>query len=263
MAAQPSPKDAIAFTSEAAGLDPTALTGALATVWFATTAAHRCTADAEDVARQELATAQESAPTGAPTLAEAPALPADALAALHTAAQVAHDHAAVADTAAQEARDVVTALELQVAELSGIAPLPPPPGPPAAPQTPPLVTAVDPVEASTIASLHTHAAGIHNIWSLVPVTLDVHSTQYSCWCDLVMLMLQRFTLDDHVTIDTTSATPSWLRMDNVMRLWLLGSLSVDLQATVRERGSTARQVWLAIEDQFLGNRKARTLYLNR
>jgi hypothetical protein len=218
--------------SEAAGLDPTALIAALATVRSAA---------AEDVARQELATAQESAPAGAATSAEAPALPADALAALHTVAQAARDRAAAATAAAQEARDVAAALELQVAELNGVAPPPPPLGPPAAPLTPPLVTAVDLVEASTIASLHAHAAGVHNIRSLVLVTLDVHSTQYSCWCDFVMLTLQCFALNDHVTVDTApSATPSWLRMDSVVLSWLLGSLSVDLQATVRERGGTAR-----------------------
>jgi hypothetical protein len=78
-----------------------------------------------------------------------------------------------------------------------------------------------------------------------------------------MLSLQRFTLNDHVTVDTApSATPSWLRMDNVALSWLLGSLSIDLQVTVRERGGIARQVWLAIKDQFLGNREARTLYLD-
>jgi hypothetical protein len=158
---------------------------------------------------------------------------------------------------------VVAALELQVAELSGVTPPLPPPGPPTTPPTPPLVTAVDPVEASTITSLHAHAAGVHNIWSLVPVTLDIHSTQYSYWHDLIMLTLQRFALDDHVTVDTApSGTPSWLRMDNVILSWLLSSLSVNLQATVCEHGGTTCQVWLAIEDQFLGKNKFRTLYLD-
>jgi hypothetical protein len=78
-----------------------------------------------------------------------------------------------------------------------------------------------------------------------------------------MLTLQHFALDDHVTIDTTpSATPSWLRMDSVTLSWLLSSLSVDLQATVCECGDTSRQVWLAIQDQFLGTYEARTLYIN-
>jgi hypothetical protein len=35
--------------------------------------------------------------------------------------------------------------------------------------------------------------------------------------------------------------------------WLIGTLTVDLQDIVRKHGKTALQVWLAIEEQFLGN----------
>jgi hypothetical protein len=51
-------------------------------------------------------------------------------------------------------------------------------------------------------------------------------------------------------------------MDNIVLSWVLGSLSIDLQATVHEHGGTARQVWLAIKDKFLGNHEAHTLYLD-
>jgi hypothetical protein len=44
-----------------------------------------------------------------------------------------------------------------------------------------------------------------------------------------MLTLQRFTLDDHITVNTApSTTSSWLQMDSVVLSWLLGSLSVNL-----------------------------------
>jgi uncharacterized membrane protein YgcG len=76
-------------------------------------------------------------------------------------------------------------------------------------------------------------------------------------------MLERYTLVDHFTAATAaSATPSWWRMDSVVLLWILGTLTVDLQATIRERGVTTRQAWLAIEDQFLGNCEARIMYLD-
>jgi hypothetical protein len=181
-------------------------------------------ATVEDVARQELTTAMEPAPTGAVTSVEAPALSADALVALQTASQATRDRATATTT--QEARDVAAALKLQVAELNGV---------------PPSTTAIrssscSTTDASPISSLHAHATGIHNIWTLVHVTLDVHSTQYSLdvhstqysRCrDLVMLTLQRFTLDDHVTVDTApSATPGWLWMDNVVLSWRHRSLGL-------------------------------------
>jgi hypothetical protein len=84
---------------------------------------------------------------------------------------------------------------------------------------PHLVTVNDPIEASTITSLHAQDASIHNIQSLVPITLSVQSTQYSHWWYLVRLTLQHFTLADHITVGTApSATPTWL----------LDSLTVDL-----------------------------------
>jgi hypothetical protein len=39
-------------------------------------------------------------------------------------------------------------------------------------------------------------------------------------------------------------------------------LTVELQDTVHEHGGTSHQTWIAIEEQFLVNREARTLHLN-
>jgi hypothetical protein len=51
-------------------------------------------------------------------------------------------------------------------------------------------------------------------------------------------------------------------MDNVILNWISNSISVDLHQVVQERGCTARHLWLAIENQFLGNREERTLHLD-
>ena len=45
-------------------------------------------------------------------------------------------------------------------------------------------------------------------------------------------------------------------------LCCLGTLTVELQDTVRERGGFARDAWVGIEEQFLGNRETRALYLD-
>jgi hypothetical protein len=74
--------------------------------------------------------------------------------------------------------------------------------------------------------------------------------------------LQRYALIKHVTNDTPSNDPGWIRMDNVVLNWISNSISADLQQVVRERGCMARHLWLAIENQFLGNREQRTLHLD-
>jgi hypothetical protein len=56
--------------------------------------------------------------------------------------------------------------------------------------------------------------------------------------------------------------PDWVRMDCVIKSWIAGTISTDLAETVMERTSTARDVWLALETQFLGNRETRALHLD-
>jgi hypothetical protein len=51
-------------------------------------------------------------------------------------------------------------------------------------------------------------------------------------------------------------------MDNVILNWISNSISAELHQVVQERGCTARHLWLAIENQFLGNREQRTLHLD-
>jgi hypothetical protein len=51
-------------------------------------------------------------------------------------------------------------------------------------------------------------------------------------------------------------------MDNVVLNWISNSISTYLHQVVRECGFTARHLWPAIENQFLGNHEQRTLHLD-
>jgi hypothetical protein len=51
-------------------------------------------------------------------------------------------------------------------------------------------------------------------------------------------------------------------MGSVVLNWISNSISTDLHQVVRERGCIARHLWLAIENQFLGNREHHTLHLD-
>jgi hypothetical protein len=51
-------------------------------------------------------------------------------------------------------------------------------------------------------------------------------------------------------------------MDAVVLSWVLGTLSPKLMESVRTPGGTARRPWIAVEEQFLGNREARALRLD-
>jgi hypothetical protein len=122
-------------------------------------------------------------------------------------------------------------------------------------------TASSTYEDTVVAGLHLQAAAGLNVRQLVNIVLD-SSTNYVSWHDLMEQALQRYALIKHVTDDTTSNDPGWIRMDNVVLNWISNSISADLHQVVQERGCTARHLWLAIENQFLDNREQRILHLD-
>jgi hypothetical protein len=128
---------------------------------------------------------------------------------------------------------------------------------------PPLVyTASSTYEDTVVAGLHLQASAVLNVRQLVNIILDSSSTNYACCRDLMEQALQRYALLEHVTDDTPSTYPGWIRMDSVVLNWISNSILTDLHQVVRERGCTACHLWLTIENQFLGNCEHPTLHLD-
>jgi hypothetical protein len=81
---------------------------------------------------------------------------------------------------------------------------------------PPLVpTVLLTYEDTVITRLHLQVAAILNVHQLVNIILD-SSTNYACWRDLTEQALQRYALLKHVTDNTPSTDPGWIRMDSVV-----------------------------------------------
>jgi len=119
-------------------------------------------------------------------------------------------------------------------------------------------------EAAVLLNLHAQVVSVQNIQTLVPLLLDVNSTFYARWKESFLDVLGKYSLERHVLSDAVApASPSWVRMNCVVRTWLLGAISDDLADSVSERGASARAIWLAIESQFLGNRTTRALYADQ
>jgi hypothetical protein len=51
-------------------------------------------------------------------------------------------------------------------------------------------------------------------------------------------------------------------MNTVVRSWLYDTISPELQDVTRQNGHTARDTWLALENQFIGNRETHTLHID-
>ena len=119
-------------------------------------------------------------------------------------------------------------------------------------------------EAAAVAHLHSQAAAIQNIKNLIPIILDLQSSNYSKWRGYVLLILGRFELKDHVLSDVSRFDdPAWSRMDCVVVSWLFNTISPDLLDVIHERdGISARAAWLGIEQQFLNNRESHAMLLD-
>jgi hypothetical protein len=81
-------------------------------------------------------------------------------------------------------------------------------------------------EETVIAGLHLQAAAVLNVRSLVNIVLD---STYASWRDLMMMVLERYALLDHVNSDVASSTdPGWRRMDSVVLNWISNSITPEL-----------------------------------
>jgi hypothetical protein len=97
----------------------------------------------------------------------------------------------------------------------------------------------------------------------VPIVLDRHSTQYSQWRGLFLNTLGKYALADHVNLDATPQDAGdWDAMECTVSSWMCASITPDLLSDVMTSSASARRVWLAIEDQFIGNKKTCALILD-
>jgi hypothetical protein len=76
---------------------------------------------------------------------------------------------------------------------------------------------------------------------VITIVLEPSSPHYKRWRDLVLLMLHRYALDDHVLSNITDPSIYWTTLNSIMVTWILGSISPELHEIVRESTETARQ----------------------
>jgi hypothetical protein len=202
--------------------------------------------------------------TWAPTVPSTDSALVSILATIQADVAASQERQRVASLAWEQERAMGHALTTQLANVQRLLlgrDTPPPPvvPSPALPESP----HASGLDADTIVALHSQAVGVHNIRSFVSVVLDPTSSHYSRWRGQVLLTLRRFALADHVLDDlVTPPSPSWAQMDTVVLSWLHETITVELQDIIRDQADTARQAWLTLEDQFLGNRDARALHLD-
>jgi hypothetical protein len=70
--------------------------------------------------------------------------------------------------------------------------------------------------AALTAHLHAQAANFQNIRLVAMIVLEPSSPDYKRWCDLVLLTLRHYTLDDHVLSDVVDPSINWGRLSSIV-----------------------------------------------
>ncbi|GKB95260.1 hybrid signal transduction histidine kinase M [Tanacetum coccineum] len=100
--------------------------------------------------------------------------------------------------------------------------------------------------------------GITNIKAYIPIILDLDELNYDQWSEL-------FTVHyGYLTGTTTSTDPDeeWEKRDNLVKLWIYGTISKALVKRVLKKNLKACDVWKNLKDVFHDNKDARAMQLD-
>ncbi|GJX45521.1 hypothetical protein Tco_0262197 [Tanacetum coccineum] len=63
----------------------------------------------------------------------------------------------------------------------------------------------------------------------IPIKLDLEKLNYNSWSSFSLIHLGSLGLKSHVEEDTASINPEWCQLDDLIKMWILGSLCDSLQ----------------------------------
>ena len=89
-------------------------------------------------------------------------------------------------------------------------------------------------EVVALLQLHSQAVAVSNIRNHITTVLDVDSGNFNHWCDQFLLILGKFTLQDHVRDEPpVPISLDLARMDCVVKSWIIATLTGDLGEIIR------------------------------
>ena len=107
--------------------------------------------------------------------------------------------------------------------------------------------------------------GVSNIKSHIPVILDIDENNYDAWRELFLTHCLLFDVLGHIDgtlLPANAGDINWQKRDGIVKIWLYGTLTPKQFQGSFVSGSTSREIWLRIENQFRNNKDARALRLD-
>ncbi|GKC57726.1 hypothetical protein Tco_1085324 [Tanacetum coccineum] len=68
-----------------------------------------------------------------------------------------------------------------------------------------------------------------SITNKVPIELDHEKHNYNSWSSFFIIHLDTLGLKSYVEEETSSTNPKWCKLDDLIKMWILGSLCDSLQ----------------------------------
>lgn len=111
---------------------------------------------------------------------------------------------------------------------------------------------------------HEKPYGIVDIKAYVPLTLDLDHLNYDAWYELFTTHCISFGVLGH--IDDTSTkngtnVEEWTRLDNLVKLWIYGTINKSLLQTILKKNSTAHEVSVNLENLFHDNKESKEMQI--
>ncbi|XP_076958677.1 uncharacterized protein LOC143634501 [Bidens hawaiensis] len=130
------------------------------------------------------------------------------------------------------------------------------------------------------------AMTINNIKHMIPITLEVETSNYTTWTTLFEVHCRAYQVYDHLQprppVASSPCTSSssdadvakaaaaaaeakslWSRIDAIVLPWIYGTISTSLLDIIIEPGQTAHQAWTAVANHFNDNKSARQVQLQQ
>ncbi|GJR20679.1 hybrid signal transduction histidine kinase M [Tanacetum coccineum] len=94
--------------------------------------------------------------------------------------------------------------------------------------------------------------------------MDIEKHNYSSWSSFFIIHLGSLGIKSHVEEETSSSTtnPEWCKLDDFIKMWILGSLCDSLQEQVVTTPGNAKALWDHLQNLFHDNKDARAINLD-
>nr|GEX89835.1 ribonuclease H-like domain-containing protein [Tanacetum cinerariifolium] len=99
-----------------------------------------------------------------------------------------------------------------------------------------------------------HTLGSFRLWTLALRQMEIHL--------IASVKTVSLGLKSHVKEDTASTNPDWCQLDDLIKMWILGSLCDSLQEQVVTTPGNAKALWDHLKELFHDNKDARALNLD-